>query len=139
MTVKDFYKKDPLTGKFVFVTCVKRVREEKGISLRQFADSIGCSAAFWFEVEKGNKPAPGKYLPAIAKTLGIDEKEMDNFCDTAYLTREELAPDMAEYIKNNPRVLKVLRIIKDNDLDMDALMYAMQRAVYDKKQHDDIM
>ena len=136
MTVKDFYKKDPLTGKFVFATCVKRAREEKGISLRQFAENVGCSAAYWSEIEKGVKPTPVKLLPAIAKTLGVDEKEMDNFCDTAYLTREELAPDMADYIKNNPRVLKVLRIIKDNNLDIDAVMYAMQRAVYDKKQHD---
>ena len=139
MTVKDFYKKDPLTGKFVFATCVKRAREEKEISLTKFAKSIGCSAAYWSEVERGNKLTPVNLLPKIAKALGIEENELDNFMDTSYLTREELAPDMAEYIKNNPKVLKALRLIKDNDLDIDSVMNAMQSVVNNKKQNDNIM
>lgn len=56
---------------------VRRLREERGITLRKFAEIIGASPTYVSKMEREQFPPPGEEkIKAIAATLGEDPDEM---------------------------------------------------------------
>ena len=65
------YKQYQNFGEFV-----QEKREEKQITLRKFADTIGFSAPFWSDVEKDRRNPPEiDKLHLIARILNLTESE----------------------------------------------------------------
>jgi transcriptional regulator with XRE-family HTH domain len=54
---------------------IRQLRDEQDISLREFAKKLGCSAAFWSDVELGRRYASEDMLKDAARILkaSLDE------------------------------------------------------------------
>ena len=97
-----------------FGSFITEKRLEKGLSLRKFAEMIELSAPFWTEVEKGRKNPPKlEKLETIAKVLGLDETEKTEMFDLAGKDRDDVAPDLPNYIMENDYVSAALRTARD--------------------------
>ena len=94
--------------KAAFGELARRLRQDKGISLRKFAEMVGMSPAYLSRVERGEFPPPAEdKVVAMAKALGIDP---DEFLARANRVRSDL-PDI---IKRRPRALaEFLRCSED--------------------------
>ena len=89
-------------------------RLERSLSLRKFAEMIDLSAPFWTEVEKGRKNPPKlEKLETIATVLGLSEEEKTEMFDLAGKDRDDVAPDLPNYIMGNDYVSAALRTARD--------------------------
>ena len=75
---------------------IRQLREEKDLSLRELAKTIGVSAAFLSDVELGRRYPSDKHLSAITRALGStleDLRAISQYsgtgcqCATAYAHR----------------------------------------------------
>ena len=95
---------------------VQEKREEKQITLRKFADTIGFSAPFWSDVEKDRRNPPEiDKLHLIARTLNLTESENAIMLDLAGKKRNSVAPDLPDYIMERDYVAAALRTARDLD------------------------
>ena len=95
---------------------VQEKREEKKITLRKFADTIGFSAPFWSDVEKGRRNPPEiDKLQLIARTLNLTDEENAMMLDLAGKKRNSVAPDLPDYIMERGYVAAALRTARDLD------------------------
>ena len=105
------YKQYQNFGEFV-----QEKREEKQITLRKFADTIGFSAPFWSDVEKDRRNPPEiDKLHLIAKILNLTESENAIMLDLAGKKRNSVAPDLPDYIMERGDVAAALRTARDLD------------------------
>lgn len=105
------YKQYQNFGEFV-----QEKREEKQITLRKFADTIGFSAPFWSDVEKDRRNPPEiDKLHLIAQTLNLTESENAMMLDLAGKKRNSIAPDLPDYIMERDYVAAALRTARDLD------------------------
>ena len=95
---------------------VQEKREEKQITLRKFADTIGFSAPFWSDVEKDRRNPPEiDKLQLIARILNLTESENAIMLDLAGKKRNSVAPDLPDYIMERDYVAAALRTARDLD------------------------
>ena len=105
------YKQYQNFGEFV-----QEKREEKQITLRKFADTIGFSAPFWSDVEKDRRNPPEiDKLHLIARILNLTESENAMMLDLAGKKRNSIAPDLPDYIMERDYVAAALRTARDLD------------------------
>ena len=105
------YKQYQNFGEFV-----QEKREEKQITLRKFADTIGFSAPFWSDVEKDRRNPPEiDKLHLIARILNLTESENAMMLDLAGKKRNSVAPDLPDYIMERDYVAAALRTARDLD------------------------
>ena len=105
------YKQYQNFGEFV-----QEKREEKQITLRKFADTIGFSAPFWSDVEKDRRNPPEiDKLHLIAQTLNLTESENAIMLDLAGKKRNSVAPDLPDYNMERGYVAAALRTARDLD------------------------
>ena len=105
------YKQYKNFGEFV-----QEKREEKQITLRKFADTIGFSAPFWSDVEKDRRNPPEiDKLHLIARILNLTESENALMLDLAGKKRNAVAPDLPDYIMERDYVAAALRTARDLD------------------------
>jgi len=95
---------------------VQEKREEKQMTLRKFADTIGFSAPFWSDVEKDRRNPPEiDKLHLIARTLNLTESDNAMMLDLAGKKRNSVAPDLPNYIMERDYVAAALRTARDLD------------------------
>jgi transcriptional regulator with XRE-family HTH domain len=58
---------------------LRGLREEKGLSLRELASSIGISAAFLSDVELGRRFPSADKLDLLARKLGVKAEELRKY------------------------------------------------------------
>ena len=95
---------------------VRARREALGKSLRGFAEELGIGAPYLFDIEKGNRPAPEKKLERFIEMLGISGEEVDTFYDLAGISRNNIFPDLSDYLGNSTLARVALRTARDMDL-----------------------
>jgi transcriptional regulator with XRE-family HTH domain len=72
----------------VFGPWIRMERENAGISLKHFAESIGISQAYWSRIERGLELAPkDSLIIAACERLGLST-------DRAFIAAQRLPPDM---------------------------------------------
>jgi len=101
---------------------IKRKREEKGYSLRGYADATGIAPAYMSDIEKGERPAPSQEkLDMMALKLDLSETDKNTFFDLAGLSKgkNNVSPDLSSYIMdgNLEKVRVALRIARDTKAD----------------------
>ena len=85
-----------------FGSFLEQKRKEKGMTMRQFADLIPMSAPYLSDIEKNRRnPPPIDKLNRIAEVLCLTEEENIEMLNLAGSGRDEVAPDLPEYIKSN--------------------------------------
>jgi len=101
--------------KGLFGIYIRNLREEQKIGQRKLARVIGVSAPYLNDIEKGKRAAPRTELvKALARALDAD---LETINDLAGASKNALAPDVAEFIQDNPEVVSLLRMIQVYELD----------------------
>lgn len=104
------------SGKLNFGIYLRKIREEKKISIRQLARAIGITPTYLSDIEKGNNKPPNKQLlEEIVNELQIKNYDQltNTLFDLAAKERNDVPEDIKEYIMNNEKLLSIIRIVKN--------------------------
>ena len=94
---------------------IREKRIQKNIGQRELAKRIGLSASYLNDIEKEKRTAPKlSVIKKIADILSIDTNLIN---DLAGSSKKTLAPDINEFIANNPKISSLIRTIKENNLN----------------------
>lgn len=89
-------------------------RLERKMSYRDLASSLGLSAPYISDMEKGRRNAPSMdVLENLASYFNLSEEEKIMMFDLAGESKNEIAPDLPNYIKDNNSVVVALRTARD--------------------------
>ena len=91
---------------------IKFFRERQGISLRALGATVGVSAPFLSDLERGRRKTDK--LPAIAAALDVDVAILQALDG-------RLTQDLKDWIAENPGLIAILREAKDKGWLMDSL------------------
>ena len=99
---------------------IKEKRQEKGITLRAFADMIDIAPAYMSDIEKAKRNAPTQeILDKMVSVLGLSQEEANELYDLAASSKDAIAQDLKEYVCDNQNVRVALRKAKDLNLGDD--------------------
>ena len=108
MVIKKNLKKN-------FGAFIRELRIESGIGQRELASKIGIAASYLNDIEKEKRTAPKQeVIKKLSKLLKININDLN---DLAGISKGNVAPDINEYIENNPRIISLIRSIKENNLN----------------------
>jgi transcriptional regulator with XRE-family HTH domain len=107
---------------------VRELREERGLSLREFARKLGgISAAFLSDIELGRRYPSDRVLASMAKVLGVQVKEL-----RSYDTRPPVQ-DIRRLAESNPAYGVALRKVIDSRVSPEDLMKLAEEKLTEKK------
>ncbi len=93
-------------------------RKSRNYTIRLFARRVNISYTYLADVEKGRSKAfKLEILNKIVEVLQLDEKETDMLYDLAGKSRNTIAPDIEEYLKENKELIEEIRIIKRKEIE----------------------
>jgi len=102
-----------------FGPLIRKLRIKKGLGQRELAIKIGIAASYLNDIEKEKRSAPKQIvIKKLSKLLNIN---IDTLNDLAGVSKGNVAPDIGEYIENNPKIISLIRSIKENDLDVEQI------------------
>jgi len=97
-------------GKFI-----RELRIKKGFGQRELASKIGIAPSYLNDIEKEKRTAPKQSV--IKKLSNLLKININNLNDLAGISKGNVAPDVREFIKNNPKIISLIRSIKENNLN----------------------
>ena len=98
-----------------FGAYIRELRIKNKIGQRELAQKIGIAASYLNDIEKNKRTAPKvNVINKISKLLDADKNYL---LDLAGISKKSIAPDISEYIASNPKIISLIRSIKENDLD----------------------
>lgn len=93
---------------------LKHKREEKPISLREVARTLGVSAPFLSDVENNRRgPLTEERLADLVKVLNLNDDEKAEMYDIVGKQKGLLAPDLNPYVTDRPYVNAALRTARN--------------------------
>ena len=102
-----------------FGPLIRKLRIKKGFGQRELASDIGIAPSYLNDIEKEKRSAPKQIIiKKISKILKVDINILN---DLAGFTKGNIAPDISEYIKNNPAVVTLIRSFKQNNFNDDQI------------------
>lgn len=92
-------------------------RKENKITMRQLSEEIGCTQVYISDVEKDRRNSFDiERLRKLVKFLNLTDEERDLMYDLAGKKRNEVAPDLHDYITENDYVSAALRTCRDLEI-----------------------
>ena len=102
-----------------FGSLIRESRIKNGFGQRELATKIGVAASYLNDIEKEKRSAPKQIvINKLSKFLKININTLN---DLAGISKGNVAPDIGEYIENNPRIVSLIRSIKENNLDEEQI------------------
>ena len=98
-----------------FGTFIRELRLKKGIGQRYLAEKIGIAASYLNDIEKNKRAAPK--INIINKLSTVLETDKNYLHDLAGFSKKGVAPDISEYIESNPKIISLIRSIRENNLN----------------------
>ncbi len=98
---------------------IKARREILGKSIRGLAQELGMTPVYLSDIEKGNRYAPEKYLERMIEILRISGDDIDFFYDLAGRSRNDIFPDLIEYIGKTEIARVALRKARDLNISKE--------------------
>jgi len=93
---------------------IKVKRIEREITLRKMAKLLDISAAFLSDIEKDRRnPLDIERLNKLTTILSLSSEEKSLMFDLAGEKRDEVAPDIPDYVKGRDFVVAALRTARD--------------------------
>lgn len=95
-----------------FGACLRRIREERKISLRELARAVHITPTYLSDLERGNSRPPDKaLLEEIIHALGIDGDDalVQSLLDLAAQGRNDLPADIKECLMHNRPLQQLIR------------------------------
>lgn len=97
---------------------IKEKRIAAHLTVRDFAKKLDVSAPYVTDVEKDRRnPFNNETLGKIESILELSEEELAQMYDLAGKKRNEIAPDIPDYIMQRGYVSAALRTARDLDAD----------------------
>lgn len=95
---------------------IRRMRDERDISLREFAKRIGCTPPFVSDMEHGRRNPSDEVLGEIARVLEVSEEELRK--------RDMRAPieDIKRVTQSDPKFAMAFRTVIDKNISADDLL-----------------
>ena len=98
---------------------IRELRIKNGLGQRELADKIGIAASYLNDIEKEKRTAPKNF--SIRKLSTILKVNINYLNDLAGISKGNVAPDISEFIENNPGIVSLIRSIKENNLSNDQI------------------
>ena len=98
-----------------FGSYIRRLRIKNDIGQRELAKKIGVAPSYLNDMEKSKRTAPRINL--IKKLSVILKADLDLLNDLAGNSKKTIAPDIVDFIENNPKVVSLLRAAKNSKLN----------------------
>ena len=103
-----------------FGSFIRDLRAKHGYGQRELAKKIGIAASYLNDIEKEKRSAPKQLV--IKKISTLLKTDIDYLNDLAGLSKKEVAPDISEFIGENPQIVSLVRSIKNNNLNSDQII-----------------
>ena len=103
-----------------FGSYIRELRIKQDIGQRELAKKIGVAASYLNDMEKGKRAAPKNEL--VKKLSKILKADLNLLFDLAGDSKQSIASDIEEFIKNNPNITSLIRTIKENKLSEDEII-----------------
>ena len=97
-----------------FGSYIRRLRMKNDIGQRELAKKIGVAPSYLNDIEKNKRTAPR--IELIKKLSVILKADLDLLYDLAGNSKKTVAPDIVNFIENNPRIISLLRAAKNSKL-----------------------
>ena len=108
-------KKNILNKKFG--TYIRELRIKNEIGQRELANKLGIAPSYLNDIEKNKRAAPKNNI--IKKISLILKANLDLLNDLAGSSKKTLPPDIIDYVENNPKIISLIRSVKNNNLSED--------------------
>lgn len=134
MNLKEFLQKTKRRDKNTFGDFIMQRREELGLTQRECASKLEISTTYLWDIENGHRSAPGKLLNKMKELLKINiskENEKD-FEDLLYLTSNECAPDLIQYMLASKEARQAIRLAIEKDMSGSELLKTVENATEKK-------
>ena len=96
----------------MFGAYLRELREKRMLRQEDLAKMIGVSAVYICDIEKGRRYPPDlEKLRIWERQLGLSAREVAKFYDMAGQARNEVAPDIIEYMSKHPKARDAIRRI----------------------------
>ena len=102
-----------------FGSYIRSLRIKNNIGQRELAKKIGVAPSYLNDMEKNKRTAPRTDL--IKKLSIILKADLDLLNDLAGNSKKTIAPDIVDYIENNPKIVSLLRAVKNSELSDDEI------------------
>ena len=103
-----------------FGSFIRDLRTKHGYGQRELAKKIGIAASYLNDIEKEKRSAPKQLV--IKKISTLLKTDIDYLNDLAGISKKEVAPDISEFIAENPQIVSLVRSIKNNSLNNDKII-----------------
>jgi len=111
--------KNILSSSDTFGSYIRRLRIKNDIGQRELAKKIKIAPSYLNDLEKNKRTAPKAEL--IRKLSVILKADLDLLYDLAGNSKKTVAPDIADYIEKNPKIISLLRSAKNSKLSDDEI------------------
>ena len=98
-----------------FGSYIRKLRLENDIGQRELAKKIDIAPSYLNDIEKNKRAAPKNIL--LKKLSLILKADLDLLNDLAGNSKKTLPPDVNDYIEKNPKIISLIRAIKNNNLN----------------------
>ena len=99
---------------------IARKREQKRITLREMAKFLEITAPYLSDVEKDRRnPFDMDKLQKLNSILELSDEEMDLMLDLAGEKRNDIAPDLRSYIKQDHTITLALRTARNKKISSE--------------------
>jgi choline kinase/DNA-binding XRE family transcriptional regulator len=110
-------KKSKYSG--TFGSYIRKLRIDNNIGQRELAKKINVAPSYLNDMEKNKRAAPKNEL--IKKLSIILKADLELLYDLAGNSKKTVAPDIEDYIKNNPYIISLLRAVKESKISNDEI------------------
>jgi len=97
-----------------FGSYIRSLRIKNNIGQRQLAKKIGVAPSYLNDIEKNKRTAPR--IDLIKKLSNILKADLDLLNDLAGNSKKTVAPDIVDFIENNPKIVSLLRAAKSSKI-----------------------
>ena len=102
-----------------FGSYIRGLRIKQEIGQRELAKKIGVAPSYLNDMEKGKRAAPKNEL--VKKLSTILKADLNYLYDLAGNSKQAIASDIEEFIKDNPDVASLIRAVKDNKISNEEI------------------
>ncbi len=103
-----------------FGSFLRKLREDRTLRQEDLAKAINVSIVYICDIEKGRRNPPDvEKLKTWEKLLRLSDKEKAQFYDMAGQEREEMPPDIVEYMSKHPEARDAIRRIMADSREYD--------------------
>ena len=102
-----------------FGSYIRELRISSGIGQRELAKKVEIAASYLNDIEKNKRAAPN--INIIKRLSLILKADLDLLNNLAGKSKKSLPPDITDYLKNNSKIISLLRTFKNNNLRDDEI------------------